>query len=530
MEDFSRNIKLSFLAYQTSPLNNTSQQKLGKNDDDVIQDSGIYILQTIQVKNKEFTLFFDTGCSDLVARNSAIQRIGNNAYQEIEGPVMSGGVGESQFESPYGIYQVKLPLHNGKMAVLSGICLEKITSTSPNYPLQGAVMQDIQNAYESSGGDVSQLPSLPEFIGGEVDFMLGAKDLRYHPQTVFSLPSGLTIYESPFLNVDGCRGVIGGPHAVFSEIERTTNLNRSSGCQVSFLCQQYELYRKGYQVNPDNHLLSIKHDRDYDVMSGANERQQKAVEMKCYALKRRQKHFEEAENAGSEILHRCIDCRKCVKCRHGEKIDLISIKEEVEQVVIDKSVIVDAQAWITTSRLPFLDNPVLKLAPNRDKAFAIYKNQVKKLSKNESDKNDDIASEAKLQQLGHVDYIRNLSLDQQKRLEDNPIQNFIPWRSVWNGNSLSTPCRIVYDASQPTSSSYSLNDILAKGRNSMNHLVEIIIRWRGHTVGFHTDVQKMFNTVKLVEEHWCAKISLARAIETRCCARRENQKKTHLWG
>ena len=187
----------------------------------------------------------------------------------------------------------------------------------------------------------------------------------------------------------------------------------------------------------------------------------------------------------------------------GEKIELISVKEEVEQDVIDKSVIVDTQAGITTARLPFLNNPVLKLAPNRDKAFAIYKNQVKKLSKNESDKDDVIASEAKLQQLGHVDYIRNLSLNEQKRLKDNQIQNFIPWRSVWIRNSLSTPCRIVYDASQPTSSSYSLNDILAKGRNSMNRLVEIIIRWRGHTVGFHTDVQKMFNTVKLVEEHWC---------------------------
>ena len=139
MEDFSRNIKLSFLAYQTSPLINTSQQKLCGNDDDVIQDSGIYILQTKQVKNKEFTLFFDTGCSDLVARYSAIQRIGDNAYQEIEGPVMLGGVGESKLESPYGIYQIKLPLHNGKMAVLSGICLEKITSKFPNYPLQDAV-------------------------------------------------------------------------------------------------------------------------------------------------------------------------------------------------------------------------------------------------------------------------------------------------------------------------------------------------------------------------------------------------------
>ena len=57
LEDFSRNIKLSFLAYQTSPLINISQQKLCGNDDDVIQDSGIYILQTIQVKTKSLPCF-----------------------------------------------------------------------------------------------------------------------------------------------------------------------------------------------------------------------------------------------------------------------------------------------------------------------------------------------------------------------------------------------------------------------------------------------------------------------------------------
>ena len=67
------------------------------------------------------------------------------------------------------------------------------------------------------------------------------------------------------------------------------------------------------KVNPDNHPLGIKHDRDYDVMSEANERQQNTIGMKCYALKRRRKHFEEAENAGSEILYRCVDCRKCVE-------------------------------------------------------------------------------------------------------------------------------------------------------------------------------------------------------------------------
>ena len=74
---------------------------------------------------------------------------------------------------------------------------------------------------------------------------------------------------------------------------------------------------------------------------------------------------------------------------------------------------------------------------------------------------------------------------------------------MWNGNSISTPCRLVFDASQPTASGWGLNDILAKGKNNMNKLVEIVIRWSLHKIGFDTDIKKMYNSVKLVEDDWC---------------------------
>jgi len=54
----------------------------------------------------------------------------------------------------------------------------------------------------------------------------------------------------------------------------------------------------------------------------------------------------------------------------------------------------------------------------------------------------------------------------------------------------------------PTKSGFSLNDIIAKGRNNMNRLVDIFLRWRGHAVAFHTDVQKMYNSVRLHKSHW----------------------------
>ena len=82
-------------------------------------------------------------------------------------------------------------------------------------------------------------------------------------------------------------------------------------------------------------------------------------------------------------------------------------------------------------------------------------------------------------------------------------QYFIPWKAVWNGNSISTPCRLVFDASQPTSIGLSLNDIVAKGKNRMNKLVGIIIRWGLYRVGFHTDIHKMYNSVRFQEEYCC---------------------------
>ena len=62
---------------------------------------------------------------------------------------------------------------------------------------------------------------------------------------------------------------------------------------------------------------------------------------------------------------------------------------------------------------------------------------------------------------------------------------------------------IGFNGSLPTDTSLSLNDILAKGRNNLNKLVEIVISWMTHKCVYHTDVQKMYNSVKLVENQWC---------------------------
>ena len=410
-----------------------------------------------------------------------------------------GGVGDTKTVAAHGEYQVRLPLHNGKNAVLTGACLDKITVTFPQYPLHGAIRDDIHSAYNDAEEDINTLPSWAAFVGGDTHFMIGIKYNRYQPELIFKLPSGLAVYLSPFVSADGSRGVIGGSHAVFTAINQ-----KYFGFQNirTYFSEQYMLYKMGYQVNPDIQFLkqsvqNIAEQLDLDVDDDVEEQNSNYV-----AAKRCLKQFEMAENAGSIITHRCPDCRNCKHCRKGEKIQYSSIEEELEQNEINKSVTVDIQAGRAVASLPFTRDPQTTLAPNKNKALKVYQTQVRKLAKDEKDKQDVLKSEAKLQQLGYVDYVSNLPPEQKQRILDSTFKHFLPWRAVWNTNSISTECRLVFDGSMPTSSTYAINDILAKGRNNLNKLVEIFIRWFTCVCAYHCDVRKMYNTVELREEDW----------------------------
>ena len=56
--------------------------------------------------------------------------MGQRAVQEFKGRVNLGGVGYLTTKSDHGIYQVKIPLHNGENATISGVCLERLPQIS----------------------------------------------------------------------------------------------------------------------------------------------------------------------------------------------------------------------------------------------------------------------------------------------------------------------------------------------------------------------------------------------------------------
>ena len=213
----------------------------------------------------------------------------------------------AEIKTIHGIYRVKLPLFNGNDAVFSGVCLDQITVQFPKYPLQGRVEKDIRNGYKQIGGDVKNLPKLPKYVGGNIDFMIGIKYLRYYPEKICQLPSGLSIYKSWFKNSDGSVGIIGEPHEGFARIESTYQSQTTN-----FLSNQYHMFKNGFQINPDLPLLYTKVEKDYmhDLMVESSEKgtcnDEKTDDFKQSLLVRKQKVFETVE---SEISFRFLEVR-----------------------------------------------------------------------------------------------------------------------------------------------------------------------------------------------------------------------------
>ncbi|XP_066932960.1 uncharacterized protein [Clytia hemisphaerica] len=453
LPSFTRNISLSF---HTASFKTNDQHG----------DRGIYMLQEVLINQHKLLIFYDSGCSDFVVSQNAIKLLGPSAIKDSSAPVILGGVGNSVTKSSFGRYVVNIPLSNGEIASLTGPCIQQITSTFPTFSLVEAE-KDIIKSY-SKCGDSKCLPKLPSSIGGDVHMMIGIKYLRYFPKIIHQMPSGLSIFESSFTSTSGGSGVIGGPHPSFSPFHASCNFTST-----------YQLLRTPPSDVP---------------LLGFNTHLSTSMRV-----------FEEVEGAGSEITYRCPNCRNCNQCKYDESTEAISIKEEIEQSLINSSVTIDPETRTTSAILPFITDPSTRLANNKDIAMKVFGQQLRKLNKpsNHSDKEDILTSESKLQSLGYVDYVSNLPESTQQMLSDHQCHHYIPWRAVWKGNSISTPCRIVFDASSTTSSGYSLNDLLAKGRNTLNRLQEVLIRFFIHPIAMHTDIKKMYNTIKLDESHWC---------------------------
>ncbi|XP_046142523.1 uncharacterized protein LOC114881403 [Osmia bicornis bicornis] len=99
------------------------------------------------------------------------------------------------------------------------------------------------------------------------------------------------------------------------------------------------------------------------------------------------------------------------------------------------------------------------------------------------------------EQLGHMVRLNNDSII-------SPFQYFLPHHGVLKLGSTTTALRVVFNGSSPTSSEYSLNDLLHTGPNLMLNIADLLIWIRRYKHLFATDVTKMYRQIKVHPDDW----------------------------
>ena len=69
------------------------------------------------------------------------------------------------------------------------------------------------------------------------------------------MPNGLTLYESQFKSPDGSRGLVGGPHSVFTKIHK--DFKGSHLSMSAFIVDLVKCYHDGFRLRSSVPLLGI---------------------------------------------------------------------------------------------------------------------------------------------------------------------------------------------------------------------------------------------------------------------------------
>ncbi|KAK9703669.1 hypothetical protein QE152_g29195 [Popillia japonica] len=84
--------------------------------------------------------------------------------------------------------------------------------------------------------------------------------------------------------------------------------------------------------------------------------------------------------------------------------------------------------------------------------------------------------------------------------DDESISYYMPHHGVLKEQRVTTKLRVVFDASTPTSTGFSLNNIQCVGPIVQDDLMSIILRFRIHRFVISADVTKMYRQILVAEE------------------------------
>ena len=140
-------------------------------------------------------------------------------------------------------------------------------------------------------------------------------------------------------------------------------------------------------------------------------------------------------------------------------------------------------------RLPLKPEYQEKLGNSKSKAIAQFNNLERKLQLNKSIKNDYLQFIQEYLSLGHM---TPAAVDRNAFL-----RCYLPHHCVTRNDSTTTKLRVVFNASSKTSSGLSLNDVMLRGPNLQQDLMNLILKWRQFKYAFTADIEKMFRQIRI---------------------------------
>ncbi|XP_075990316.1 uncharacterized protein LOC142985966 [Anticarsia gemmatalis] len=77
---------------------------------------------------------------------------------------------------------------------------------------------------------------------------------------------------------------------------------------------------------------------------------------------------------------------------------------------------------------------------------------------------------------------------------------YLPHHGVLREHSEMTKLRVVFNASQKTTTGFSLNHVLEKGLNLQKDIQALILRWRSYKYAYTADIEKMYRCIWIAED------------------------------
>ena len=193
--------------------------------------------------------------------------------------------------------------------------------------------------------------------------------------------------------------------------------------------------------------------------------------------------FWDSENMGvlpPPSCEKCKSCRKSGVCSDRNRVLTEKQREELE-VISQKTKLINNEIWV---EYPYKKDPAC-LPENRNAAIKVAEKVEKDVIK---DSLHEVYNEQVKSMLERGTAVE--LTEQELRDWAGPV-HYITHHPVLK-DSVTTPCRLV------TNSSFgnpSLNSIVMKGPNSMNSMLDIMLRWRSYEYAIQYDLAKAYNTM-----------------------------------